>query len=133
MENWRQVWGYSLDCTIENNRINGRFGGAVIGNDVQLELSPEEGRLWGRIGGGVIGKDLNIYFEVDKASGRLGGPTIGDDISLHGTEKITGRVGGAIIGFNCNIDVSPISKADRRLAGLLLELMLICSSKISRR
>ncbi len=112
------LWGYSLDCAMENNYINGRFGGAVLGNDMRLESSPEGDRLWGRIGGDVIGKNLEIALEGDKAYGRLGGNTFGDDISLHGTEKITGRVGGVAIGFDCNINVSPDkSKLTGRLGG----------------
>jgi hypothetical protein len=110
--------GYSLECTFEDNRIRGRLGGAVAGNDINLLLSPEGDHLWGRVGGDVLGKDLNIALEKDRAYGRLGGKTIGDDISLQGTGMITGRVGGPVLGFSCRILVSADeSKLTGRLGG----------------
>lgn len=97
------VVGKDLNLTLSADSLDGRFGGMVDGKDIHAQVS--EQRLEGRIGGGMVGYDLVLERRGDQIVGRAGGPVLGFDMDLSLDEAqgaLTGRYGGAFDGKDIN-------------------------------
>lgn len=113
--------GYSVECDVRDNRIFGRLGGALVGANIDLNISPDGNYIEGRIGGSIIGKDFKMQKGEGSARGRLGGDVIGNDIVLSGNDHITGRCGGSVVGFDIDLHFdASTGKLTGRLGGGLI-------------
>ncbi len=82
-----------LKARLEQDRILGRVGGALMAKELNLEVS-EKG-VSGRVGG-KNGFEVNLELKAGELSGFVGT----DALNLRGVDQVTGRLGSAMNGVD---------------------------------
>jgi hypothetical protein len=82
-----------LKARLEQDRILGRVGGALMAKELNLEVS-EKG-VSGRVGG-KNGFDVNLELKAGELTGFVGT----DALNLRGVDQVVGRLGSATNGVD---------------------------------
>ena len=82
--------GYDIRCSIDGDKIVGRAGGKIHGQDINLEIT--ERGVQGSVG------DAPVIIELD--AGELKGRVGGEKLTLRGVDRVTGFFGEPIVGWN---------------------------------
>ena len=83
--------GFELRCRLEGDTLRGRIGGALMGKDLEIDIT--ETGVTGRVGG-RNGFDVNLELQ----SGELVGNVGADTLRLRGVDRVTGRIGEGFAG-----------------------------------
>lgn len=82
--------GYSIRCAIEGDKIVGRAGGQLSGQDIELEIG-ERG-----VSGNVGGEPVHIELQQGELQGQVGD----QPLTLRGVDRVTGHFGAPIVGWS---------------------------------
>jgi hypothetical protein len=82
-----------LKARLEQDRILGRVGGALMAKELNLEVS-EKG-VSGRVGG-KNGFDVSLALKDGELMGHVGS----DELHLRGVDQVTGRLGNTLGGVD---------------------------------
>ncbi|MFC6592317.1 hypothetical protein ACFP81_10130 [Deinococcus lacus] len=81
---------YSVRCAIEGDRIVGRAGGKLHGQNIELEITER----------GVQGSVGSERVSIELAEGELRGQIGTQEVTLRGVDRVTGHLGKPIVGWN---------------------------------
>lgn len=113
--------GFNVRCAIDGDRISGRAGGRLYGQDIELEITErgvqgtvgtesvrielEEGELRGHVGSQKL-----VLRGVDRVTGFLGEPIVGWNVAAQQQgERLQGQLGSTVLGrpFELELGTAP--------------------------
>lgn len=107
---------YELRCRLEGDALRGRVGGALVGKDLDLDIT--ETGVRGRVGGP---RGFEVSLELQ--AGELVGDLADEPFRLRGVDRVTGRLGDGFAALELDATQRG-SRLGGRLGGRPFELDL---------